>query len=132
MRNKRQKTQLELAFPAVVAGEARHVEGRGTEFRAAGPTPESPAVVGPRMEEVLDRENLRKALRAVRRNKGAPGMDGMTVDELPANLEEHWPALRDRLLGGTYTPQPVRRVMIPKASGGERPLGIPTVVDRLS
>ncbi len=131
MRNKRQKTQLELAFPAVVAGEARHVEGRGTEFRAAGPTPESPAVVGPRMEEVLDRENLRKALRAVRRNKGAPGMDGMTVDELPAHLEEHWPALRDRLLGGTYTPQPVRRVMIPKASGGERPLGIPTVVDRL-
>ncbi len=131
MRNKRQKTQLELAFPAVVAGEARHVEGRGTEFRAAGPTPESPAVVGPRMEEVLDRENLRKALRAVRRNKGAPGMDGMTVDELPAHLEEHWPALRDRLLGGTYTPQPVRRVMIPKVSGGERPLGIPTVVDRL-
>src|SRR6266404_4323956 len=131
MRNKRQKTQLELAFPAVVAGEARHVEGRGTEFRAAGPTPESPAVVGPRMEEVLDRENLRKALRAVRRNKGAPGMDGMTVDELPAHLEEHWPALRDLLLAGTYTPQPVRRVMIPKVSGGERPLGIPTVVDRL-
>jgi RNA-directed DNA polymerase len=131
MRNKRQKIQLELAFPAVVAGEARHVEGRGTEFRAAGPTPESPAVVGPRMEDVLDRENLRKALCAVRRNKGAPGMDGMTVDNLLAHLEEHWPAIRDRLLGGTYTPQPVRRVMIPKASGGERPLGIPTVVDRL-
>jgi len=130
MRKKRQKTQLELAFAPAVAGEARRGRDGGTEFRAAGPAAESPAVVGPQMEEVLDRENLRKALQAVRRNKGAPGADGMTVAELPAHLEEHWPIIRDQLLNGTYLPQPVRRVMIPKASGGERPLGIPTVRDR--
>ena len=131
MRNKRQKIQVDLAFPPVVAGEARRDGRGGTEFRAAKPAPESPAVMGPSMEGVLDRENLTKALRAVRRNKGAPGIDGMAVDDLPAYLEEHWPAIRDQLLSGTYAPQPVRRVMIPKVSGGERPLGIPTVLDRL-
>jgi RNA-directed DNA polymerase len=131
MRSKRQKTQLELAFPAVVAGEARDDRWGGTEFRAAKPATESPAVMGPSMEDVLDRENLTKALRMVRRNKGAPGIDGMTVDDLPAYLREQWPAIRDRLLQGAYAPQPVRRVMIPKVSGGERPLGIPTALDRL-
>ena len=130
MRNKRPKNQLELAFPPMVAGEARRSGRGGTEFRAARPATESPAVVGPSMEEVLDQENLTKALQAVRRNKGAPGIDGMTVEEFPAYLEEHLPAIRDQLLSGTFAPQPVRRVMIPKASGGERPLGIPTVLDR--
>jgi RNA-directed DNA polymerase len=131
MRNKRQKNQLELAFPTMVAGEVRRDGRGGTEFRATKPTTESPATMGVSMEDVLDRENLRKALRAVRRNKGAPGTDEMTVDELPVHLEEHWPAIRDQLLQGAYAPQPVRRVMIPKVSGGERPLGIPTVLDRL-
>jgi len=131
MRNKRQKTQLELAFPPAVAGEARRDGRGGTEFRAAKPAAESPAIMGVSMEDVLDRENLTKALRAVRRNKGAPGVDGMTVDQFPAYLEEHWPAIRDQLLQGAYAPQPVRRVMIPKVSGGQRPLGIPTVLDRL-
>jgi len=70
------------------------------------------------------------ALRRVQRNKGAAGVDGMTVQELPAYLREHWPALREQLLAGRYHPQPVRRVSIPKPSGGMRPLGIPTVVDR--
>jgi len=82
------------------------------------------------MEAVVERENLKKALARVKRNKGAAGVDGMSVDTLPAYLKEHWPTIRTQLLEGTYKPQPVRRVEIPKASGGMRPLGIPTVLDR--
>ncbi|HEY6920048.1 MAG TPA: group II intron reverse transcriptase/maturase [Methyloceanibacter sp.] len=82
------------------------------------------------MEAVVERENLRKALARVKRNKGAAGVDGMSVEDLSAYLKEHWPAIRAQLLDGTYKPQPVRRVEIPKASGGTRPLGIPTVLDR--
>jgi RNA-directed DNA polymerase len=82
------------------------------------------------METVVERDNLRKALRQVQRNKGAPGVDGMTVDDLAAYLKDHWPEIRARLLEGRYRPQPVRRVEIPKASGGKRALGIPTVLDR--
>ena len=92
---------------------------------------ERPAVAGPSMEDVIERENLKTALAQVKRNKGAAGLDGMSVDDLPAYLKEHWPAIRAQLLDGTYKPQPVRRVEIPKASGGVRLLGIPTVLDRL-
>jgi RNA-directed DNA polymerase len=84
------------------------------------------------MEDVVERENLKTALAQVKRNKGAAGIDGMSVDDLPAYLKEHWPAIRAQLLDGTYRPQPVRRVEIPKASGGVRLLGIPTVLDRLT
>ena len=83
------------------------------------------------MEAVVERENLKTALAQVKRNKGAAGVDGMTVGEVPAYLKEHWPAIRAQSLDGTYKPQPVRRVEIPKASGGMRLLGIPTVLDRL-
>lgn len=82
------------------------------------------------MEGIVERENLKTALARVKRNKGAAGVDGMTVDELPAYLKEHWLTIRAQLLDGTYKPRPVRRVEIPKASGGLRPLGIPTVLDR--
>ncbi|MCY4584609.1 MAG: group II intron reverse transcriptase/maturase [Bryobacterales bacterium] len=82
------------------------------------------------METVVEPGNLKKALARVRRNKGAPGIDGMRVDELGDHLKDHWTEIRSRLLDGTYTPQPVRRVEIPKASGGFRPLGVPTVLDR--
>jgi RNA-directed DNA polymerase len=82
------------------------------------------------MEAIVERDNLRKALAQVKRNKGAAGIDGMTVEELGPDLKEQWPAIRAQLLEGTYMPRPVRRVEIPKASGGRRPLGIPTVVDR--
>ena len=82
------------------------------------------------METVVERNNLRKALKQVQRNKGAPGVDGMSVSKLASHLKEHWPAIRVQLLEGTYEPQPVRRVEIPKASGGTRLLGIPTVLDR--
>jgi RNA-directed DNA polymerase len=83
------------------------------------------------MEEVCERENLKAALRRVKDNKGSPGVDGMTVNELPDYLKQHWPTIREQLLNGTYKPQPVRRVEIPKPNGGgSRKLGIPTALDR--
>jgi RNA-directed DNA polymerase len=82
------------------------------------------------MERVVARENLVRALRQVRRNGGSPGIDGMRVEALPAYLNDHWPKIQASLLEGTYEPQPVRRVTIPKPGGGERDLGIPTVLDR--
>src|ERR1019366_4791052 len=82
------------------------------------------------MEEVCERENRRAALKRVRANQGSPGIDGMTVEELPGYLEQHWPVIREQLLSGTYEPKPVKRVEIPKPDGGVRKLGIPTVLDR--
>jgi RNA-directed DNA polymerase len=126
----RQKIQLELAFAAAATGEARSQAAQGTEAVAATPDRESLAALGPSMEAIVARDNLKKALAQVRRNKGAPGVDGMTVDDLAPYRKDHWPAIRTRLLEGTYRPLPVRRVEIPKAAGGLRPLGIPTVLDR--
>lgn len=83
------------------------------------------------MEEVVRPENMKKALNRVCANKGAAGVDGMTVEELTPYLREHWPGIREELLKGTYKPSAVLRVEIPKADGGKRPLGIPTVLDRL-
>ena len=85
----------------------------------------------PNMEEVLARENMTRALARVKANKGAAGVDEMTVDDLLPYLKAEWPRIRKELLEGRYMPKPVRRVMIPKTDGGERQLGIPTVVDRL-
>ena len=79
---------------------------------------------------VLDPDNLQRALRQVRRNKGAPGIDGMSGDQLVTHLKIHWPTIRASLVDGTYTPQPVRRVAIPKPGGGTRNLGVPVVLDR--
>ncbi len=83
------------------------------------------------MEEVLTRENMMRALRRVKENKGAAGVDGMTVEELEPYLKQQWPRIRKELLEGRYKPMTVLRVMIPKPDGGERSLGIPTVIDRL-
>lgn len=82
------------------------------------------------MTEVLHKENLKRALERVKRNQGAPGVDGMTVDQLGAHLKANWPSLRAQLVAGTYQPKPVKRVEIPKPDGRKRLLGIPTVVDR--
>lgn len=82
------------------------------------------------MEEVVQRNNLKRALKRVRSNKGSPGIDGMTVAQIDGYLKGHWPEIREQLLKGHYKPQPVKQVMIPKPGGGERMLGIPTVVDR--
>src|SRR6267143_1939532 len=93
--------------------------------------PERPASTTRLMEEVCERENLKEALRRVKANKGSAGVDGMTVDEITGYLKQHWPAIREQLLSGTYKPQPVRRVEIPKPDGGGvRKLGIPSVLDR--
>jgi RNA-directed DNA polymerase len=82
------------------------------------------------MERVVERGNLLAALRRVKQNGGSPGIDGMTVEELPGYLGEHWLPIREALLAGTYRPQPVKRVEIPKPGGGVRKLGMPTVLDR--
>ena len=123
MQAPRQNIQLEPALEPVVKGEARSPSPRGTEACLARAGPERPAVGwGPSMEVVVEPGNPRKAPARVRRNKGAPGLDGMTVGELGAWLKEYRPETKSRLLDGTYEPQPVRRVEIPKASGGVRPV----------
>jgi len=83
------------------------------------------------MEAVVERSNMRLAYQRVVENKGAPGVDGLTVDELKDWLKVHWPRVKEALLAGAYLPRPVRRVDIPKPQGGVRTLGVPTVVDRL-
>ncbi len=131
MGRKRQNHQLYLAFMTEDGGEAQRSGKEGTELPAANRDPERPVSVERLMEEICQAENLRKALRKVQSNRGGPGMDGMTVQELPAYLLEHWPAIKEALLGGTYRPQPVKRVEIPKpGGGGVRRLGIPTCLDR--
>jgi RNA-directed DNA polymerase len=130
MSGKRQKNQLELAFTGESRSEAPRVSAEGTETLAGKRSAESPAIGEQLMEEVCGRENCKQALARVRANKGSAGMDGMTVQQLPEHLKQQWPAIREQLLGGTYEPQPVRRVEIPKPDGGIRKLGIPTVLDR--
>jgi RNA-directed DNA polymerase len=126
----RQEDQSNLNSRTGARGEAPGTAAGAAEARVAITSLERPAVAGPSMEAIVERENLKKALAQVKRNKGAAGVDGMTVDELPTYLKEHWLTIRTQLLEGTYKPRPVRRVEIPKASGGLRPLGIPTVLDR--
>lgn len=83
------------------------------------------------MERILAADNLRRAWKQVKANRDAPGIDGMRIEDFPAYARGHWLAIRQALLDGRYCPQPVRRVSLPKPGGGERLLGIPTVVDRL-
>ena len=83
------------------------------------------------MEAVVSRENATAAWLAVKRNGGAPGVDGMTTEKLRDHIRTHWENIRQKLLGGAYAPSPVRRVEIPKPNGGKRMLGIPTVLDRM-
>ena len=92
---------------------------------------ESPASSEQLMEEICQAENCKQALARVKSNKGSPGIDGMTVEKLSDYLKQHWPKVREQLLSGTYKPQPVKRVEIPKPDGGMRKLGIPTALDRL-
>jgi RNA-directed DNA polymerase len=83
------------------------------------------------LERILSRPNMLKAWERVKANKGAPGIDNMPIDDFMAYAREHWDSIRAALLAGTYQPLPVKRVEIPKATGGTRPLGIPAVLDRL-
>jgi len=131
--DKRQKNQLQqsLAFPESGRGEAAEGSGRGTESSLGKHKSESPASSEQLMEEICQAENCKQALARVKSNKGRPGIDGMTVEKLPDYLKQHWPEVREQLLSGTYKPQPVKRVEIPKPDGGMRKLGIPIVLDRL-
>ena len=128
--DKQQNIQKPLDFPDALSGEAREDGREETESSSAANGNERPARTDRLMEEIWERENLKAALQQVKANKGSAGIDGMTVDQLADYLKQHWPAIREQLLSGTYEPKPVRRVEIPKPDGGVRKLGIPTVLDR--
>lgn len=83
------------------------------------------------LERILSRENMQKAWKRVKANKGVPGVDNISIDGFPGLAREHWNAIRESLSDGSYQPLSVKRVEIPKQTGGTRPLGIPTVTDRL-
>src|SRR5712692_8043282 len=130
MSDKRQKNQLVLAFTEEGRSEAPKASQEGTESLTAKCETERPASLEQLMEEVGERGNCWQAYKRVKANKGSPGIDGMKVGELSGYLKQHWPSIRKQLLRGTYQPQPVRRVEIPKPDGGVRKLGILTVLDR--
>jgi len=123
--------QLELDLGVPGRGEATGRDAQEVEAIVAMAESESPASTAHFMEAICDPANIEAALRAVVRNQGAPGVDGITVRQLPGVLEARWPEIEDQLLRGCYQPQPVRRVPIPKPDGGMRNLGIPTVIDRV-
>ncbi len=131
MSGKRQKNQLELAFMAESRGETPRDGQQGTEPPVAKQEPESPAVNEPLMEEICERENLKEAWKRVQANRGSPGIDGITIAQMPGFLRQHWSRIGEQLLSGTYQPQPVKRVEIPKPGGGVRKLGVPSMIDRL-
>src|ERR1039458_6542391 len=125
-----QNIQIELNFSVTPAGEAGEAGREETESLLTMHAPERPVGTTRLMEEIGDRENMEEALRRVKANKGSAGIDGMTVIGISDYLKQHWPAIREQLLNGTYEPKPVRRVEIPKPDGGVRKLGIPTGLDR--
>src|ERR1700724_3257952 len=134
MSGQRQKNRPEqevLAFPVESRSDAPTAAAKGTETLMAKHMSESLAGTERLMEEVCELENCKQALQRVKANKGSPGVDGMTVDELPEYLKQHGLKIGGQLRSGTYQPQPVRRVEIPKPDGsGMRKLGIPCVLDR--
>ena len=130
-RQKNRPVQEVLAFPVEGRSEAPKTTGEGTETLMAKRQSESLAGTERLMEEVCEPENSMQALQRVKANKGSPGVDGMTVDELPVYLKQHGLEIGEQLRNGTYQPRPVRRVEIPKPDGnGVRKLGIPCVLDR--
>src|SRR2546425_4735882 len=124
--DKQQNIQMELDFSSALTGEARGAAGEETESLMATSGPENPARTNRLMEEVCERENLKEALRQVKGNKGSAGVDGITVTQLTDYLKQHWPAIREQLLSGTYEPKPVRRVEKPQPDGRGGKTGQPT------
>src|SRR5260370_11119608 len=106
---KQQNIQIELDFSSALTGEAREAGREGPESSGVTNGTESPARTNRLMEEVCERENLKAALRKVKANQGSPGVDGMTVVGIKDYLKQHWPAIREQLLNGTYEPKPVWR-----------------------
>jgi RNA-directed DNA polymerase len=127
--DKRQKTQRERDSVSACSGEAQERRQREIESLPARHESESPTDTERMMEEICEWGNLKEAIGQVKANKGSPGIDGITVDELPDYRE--WMVIREQLLSGSYKPQPVKRVEIPKPDGGVRKLGVPTVLDRV-
>jgi RNA-directed DNA polymerase len=123
-----QKSVAQIELPLEDRGEAPGSERSG-EATSAAQGDERSGLDG-LMERVVEGGNLRRAVKRVRQNEGSPGVDGLTVEELPAHLKRHWPVIREQLLTGCYQPSVVKRVAIPKSGGGVRTLGIPTVLDR--
>ncbi len=113
------------------SGRKPSERGMGASIATARPQPSPPEVEVRLMEEIVSRANMMAAYHRVMANKGAAGIDRMTVEQLQPHLKEHWPRIKEELLEGRYWPRPVRGVEIPKPGGGMRQLGIPTVVDRL-
>ena len=130
-RARHQKSNAQLELPLEARGEAPRAERSG-EARSAvrGAERSGPDELPRLMEQIVEGGNLRRALKRVRQNQGSPGVDGVTVDDLPAYLREHWRVIREQLLTGRYQPSVVKRQEIPKPGGGMRQLGIPTVLDR--
>ena len=127
MNRKRQKT-LNETFDDAPSGEAAEQFIEGTELETPTTETEIPRISRV-MQMMVSKRNAKEALKRVLHNKGAAGIDGMNVEQLPAYLKMHWQRIRQELLEGRYKPQPLRRVEIPKPGGGMRKLGIPTVLD---
>jgi RNA-directed DNA polymerase len=125
-----QKSIVQMELPLEGRGEAPRAERGGEVGSAMSGDERSGTDEVLLMEQIVERGNLQRALKRVQQNQGSPGVDGRTVEELPAYLRQHWPALREQLLTGRYQPSVVQRVEIPKPGGGVRMLGIPTVLDR--
>jgi group II intron reverse transcriptase/maturase len=130
MHQKSMHLQMELALGEEDEVLKRQPSGEAGRATCGKERSGSDHLPGHLMERVVERKNAIEALKRVRRNKGSPGTDGMTVGELEPYLREHWEMIRERLLAGTYQPGAVKRVLIPKGTGGMRQLGIPTVLDR--
>jgi RNA-directed DNA polymerase len=126
---KRQKSSSDTAFARGDKGEALKTQMQGTESDASKGETENPTT-GSLLEEILETENLKRAFHVVVKNKGAAGIDGLTVESLQAYLAANWSRIRKQLLAGTYKPLAVKGVEIPKPGGGKRKLGIPSVIDR--
>ena len=124
--DKRQNNQqMRLAFSEEYRGEAPKDLVKGTESLVANHRTESPAKDEQLIEEVCERGNGKQALARVKANKGSAGVDRMTVQQLPVFLKQHWPAVREQWLIGTYNPRPVKRGEIPKRNVGGGNLGFP-------
>ena len=131
MSDRKASQPIQMAFNWEAGVKPRGPGARGDSLAAKEPT-ERPMFGEHMMEEVVERRNIQAALKQVRANQGSPGVDGMSVDELPDFLKTHWPEIKNQLLAGTYQPQMIKRVEIPKPGSQERrKLGIPCVIDRL-
>src|SRR5260370_14361271 len=125
--DKRLNIQLRLDFSSAPTGEARQAGGEDIESRSVVSEPERPANAYRIMEDACERANLKEALRQVRGNKGSAGVDRMTVEQLGDYLKQHWPAIREQLLNGTYEPKPVRRGEKLQPGVGERKARVPNL-----